>query len=43
MNANAKHKSCESRIDRELAGRLADLKRLWATFIEGRDDDALGT
>ena len=38
MTGNARTKPCEQRIDRELEGRLSDLRRLWAADQSGKDD-----
>ncbi|MGE3992564.1 hypothetical protein [Pseudorhodoplanes sp.] len=43
MTNNERAKSCEQRIDAELKDRLNDLRRLWAAFIAGREDDDLGS
>jgi hypothetical protein len=37
--------TCEERIERELAGRLSDLRKLWTAYTEGDEDrysDELG-
>jgi hypothetical protein len=34
------HLNCEQRIDAALAGRLADLRRLWAAYLRGEVKEA---
>jgi hypothetical protein len=36
------NKTCETRIDRELEGRVCDLKILWEACCRGESDDNLG-
>ncbi|MDP2411495.1 MAG: hypothetical protein Q8M26_14570 [Pseudolabrys sp.] len=43
MKEQQKDRSCEARVEKHMQGRLDDLRALWAAFLQGRADDALGS
>lgn len=39
MSKPSRNKSCETRIDFHLKGRLTDIRRLWSAYCEGDDSE----
>ena len=37
MNEPSRNQSCEGRVDHHLAGRMSDLRRLWAAYCAGEE------